>query len=175
MSCDRRKKILKKIKESFPSPITASALAAIFGVSRQIIVGDVAILRAAGEEIIATPRGYKYGEESIGRYTYEGVIVCQHLNDQLQDELYTVVDFGGVIIDTSIEHPVYGQLSGILDIKSRYEADLFVNNVNKHESLPLSSMTEGVHVHRIGATDKESFELIKESLLKQGILLPESP
>lgn len=175
MSDNRRKEILKKIKDSFPSPITASSLAEIFGVSRQIIVGDIAILRAAGEEIVSTPRGYKHGEEAIKRYPYEGIIACRHFNDRLQDELYTVVDFGGVVINTSVEHPVYGQLSGILDIKSRYEADLFVNSVNEHESLPLSSMTDGVHIHRIGTADKESFELIKKSLLNQGILLPESP
>ena len=131
MSDNRRKEILKKIKDSFPSPITASSLAEIFGVSRQIIVGDIAILRAAGEKIISTPRRYKHGEEAIKRYPYEGIIVCRHFNDRLQDELYTVVDFGGVVINTSVEHPVYGQLSGILDIKSRYEADLFVNSINR--------------------------------------------
>ena len=54
----RRKEILRQLQLS-EKPVSASRFARDLGVSRQIIVGDVALLRAAGEDIIATSRGYK--------------------------------------------------------------------------------------------------------------------
>ena len=52
---DRREDIVRRLTIS-AEPISASSLAAAYGVSRQIIVGDIALLRASGEKISSTPR-----------------------------------------------------------------------------------------------------------------------
>ena len=54
----RRRRILERLRPQ-ASPIPASELAREFRVSRQCLVQDVAILRASGQEILATPRGYR--------------------------------------------------------------------------------------------------------------------
>ena len=169
---DRRNKLAELLR-STDTPVSASALAAELSVSRQIIVGDVALLRAAGLAISATPRGYLLDSGSSGEdgFGFTGVLACRHTPEQLRDELYTVVDFGGTLIDVTVEHSLYGQLSGPLDVGSRYEADLFCQRVADETSQPLSLLTGGIHLHRIGCRDEATFRLIKEALDKKGYLL----
>lgn len=170
----RRKEIIKALKGS-DMPISASSLAGQLSVSRQIIVGDVAILRASGINIISTPRGYQYHDADESTFPYEGLIACRHTPDQLQDELYTIVDYGGTAINVSIEHPLYGQLSGALNISSRYDADLFLKQVREEENAkPLSLLTNGIHLHQIGCKDQMTFARIKEILMEKGILFSAS-
>lgn len=168
----RCEKILERLKET-DKPVTASSFAEEFGVSRQVIVGDVAILRAAGYGILATSRGYRLEESTkAGEYPYVGIIACRHDQEGLKDELYTIVDFGGTIIDVTIEHAVYGELSGNLNLSSRYEVDDFLRIVREEKnSLPISSLTDGVHVHRVGCPDENIFGKIKDALAEKGILL----
>lgn len=155
------------------SPITATKFAEMLSVSRQIIVGDVALLRAAGKEIVATSRGYvmnRDGENS--GFGYVGTLACTHTGDELKDELYTITDFGATVIDVTVEHSIYGELSGKLDLSSRYEVDIFINKVEGEEnSTPLSALTGGIHLHRIGCKNKEVFERVKKSLLEKGIAI----
>ena len=90
----RREAIAKAIKIS-TKPISASALAKQFHVSRQIVVGDVALLRASGCSIIATPRGYVNQEKDVEEQGFLHTIAVQHNMEQLEDEIYTIVDLGG--------------------------------------------------------------------------------
>lgn len=151
------------------SPVSASSIAEKFSVSRQIIVGDIALLRAGGHQIVATPRGYILEVEDSGS-PYVGILPCRHTPDQLRDELYTIVDFGGTVLDVTIEHSIYGQLSGQLNISSRYEADLFIDNINGSKDRPLSVISDGIHLHRVGCGSEEIFNLIRDSLKEKGIL-----
>ena len=170
----RRKEILNMLRGS-DFPISASSLARTLSVSRQIIVGDIAILRASGEEISSTPRGYIYADHSVSGFPYEGLIACRHTPEQLREELYTIVDFGGYVINVIIEHPLYGQLSGALNLASRYDVDLFLKQVAQEENAkPLSILTNGVHLHQIGCRDKETLERIKTSLEEKHILFSSS-
>ena len=99
-TADRRQAILEKLAAS-PQPLSASALAGQLGVSRQIVVGDVALLRAAGAQIDATPRGYLLRREAAPGYT--GLLACAHSTpQQLLQELYTVVDLGGTVVDVIV-------------------------------------------------------------------------
>lgn len=165
----RRNEILDRLKQA-DTPISASFLAQQLSVSRQIIVGDVAILRAAGAHISATPRGYIF-DDKTGAFPYEGLLACRHTPEQLQDELYAIVDYGGFIIDVTIEHPIYGQLSGPLNLGSRYDVDLFLEKIrNAENARPLSVLTDGVHLHRIGCKDEKTFQLIKKVLSQKGII-----
>lgn len=167
----RRDKIIKMLNEA-DSPLSASSLASATKVSRQVIVGDIALLRAAGEHILATPRGYVLQNDSTDTsdYPYIGVLACKHDDANLLSELYSIVDLGGTVIDVTIEHSVYGQLSGILDIHSRRDADLFFEQVTTSNGKPLSALTDGIHLHRIGCRDEETFALIKEDLSSKGLL-----
>lgn len=164
---DRRDVILKCIQES-EKPLSASTLAKQFGVSRQIIVGDVALLRAKGFQIIATPRGYICQNEQK-----EGVvhtIAVTHNEAQLQDELYTIVDLGGTIIDVIVEHPLYGQLSGNLHISSRYDVDQFLSKLQMDQARPLSNLTAGLHLHTIRCEKDVVYHRILDILNEKGFL-----
>lgn len=166
----RRKEILNTLRGS-DVPVSASSLAQQLAVSRQIIVGDVALLRASGEKIASTPRGYIFEDPSSAAFPFEGLIACCHAPEQLQEELYTIVDFGGYVINVMIEHPLYGQLSGALNLGSRYDVDLFLKQVREEDNAkPLSILTNGVHLHRIGCRDKETFDRIRNSLENKKII-----
>ncbi len=163
---DRREKIIQIIQGS-EKPISASTLAKQLGVSRQIIVGDVALIRASGTHIIATPRGYVLDDnKEDALYT----IAVHHQKKDLIDELYTIVDLGGYIIDVIVEHPIYGQLCGKLHLSSRYDVDQFIKKVNINDAKPLSELTDGLHLHTIKCLNNETFERIKEALNQKGYL-----
>lgn len=164
----RRDKIIEKLKKADGKPVSASSLAADFDVSRQIIVGDIALLRASDYQIEATPRGYVLNCAETS-FPYVGVIACRHGEDMLLEELFTIVDFGGVCIDVVVEHNIYGQISGKLNIGSRYEVELFMEKLKEGDNL-LSSLSYGVHLHHIGCKDKEIFDLIVSELDKKGII-----
>ena len=101
-AAERRTKITHLLAQA-NGPLSATALAAQCGVSRQIIVGDVALLRAGGLAVLATPRGYIL-ENTSAPACAERHIVSHHDNSRMLEELYTVVDLGGAVIDVTVEH-----------------------------------------------------------------------
>ena len=169
---ERREEILKTLNSS-KKPIKGTDLSQKFDVSRQVIVQDIALLRARGEKILATPQGYImpniYGKNRIIK-----TIVCNHEGyDQIEDELKTIVDGGGKAVDVIVEHPVYGEIKSLLEISSRLELDQFMKNLKQTKAEPLSSLTGGIHIHTIEVEDEESFRKIKEMLMKKKYLIDE--
>ncbi|MEG0157382.1 MAG: transcription repressor NadR, partial [Anaerovoracaceae bacterium] len=158
MNTELRRETILDLLSSATAPISASALAKELSVSRQVIVGDVALLRATGSPIVATPKGYLL-ELQKNAFPYIGVLACKHDMAGLKTELYLVVDYGGTIIDVTVDHVIYGQLSGMLNISSRYDADIFIEKVSAEGSKPLSNLTEGIHLHRIGCKDRQTFDI----------------
>lgn len=168
----RREKLLQRLKES-QAAVIGSRLAEEFGVSRQVIVQDIALLRARGEKIVATSQGYFY-EENLGMPTVKASIACHHGDqEELKDELLTVVNFGGRIIDVKVEHPIYGELCGNLMISSVEDVESFVHNYHQNEAALLSKLTDGVHLHTIEAVNEQVLEKIKNELDEKGYLLDE--
>ena len=110
----RRQAVAQALEEAV-GPVSAAALAERFSVSRQIIVGDVALLRAGGTDILATPRGYLLGGRGGG---VERTVACVHAPEEMERELNAIVDAGGEVVDVIVEHPVYGQLTGLLGVRS---------------------------------------------------------
>lgn len=163
---DRKEKIIEEIKKS-DKPISASTLAKKLGVSRQIIVGDVALIRASGTNIIATPRGYILDSKQQNQ-TY--TIAINHSQEQMADELYTIVDLGGCAIDVIVDHPVYGQLTGKLHLSSRYDVDQFIKKVNNNQAKPLSQLTDGLHLHSIQCPNEDTYQRIVSALDEKGYL-----
>lgn len=165
---ERRKKILLLLT-SEENPVTATALAKQMNVSRQIIVGDIALIRATGVDIAATPKGYLL-EEFFSKNHYVRKIACQHTSEETKKELYTIVDNGGELIDVVVEHPIYGELSGRLNISDRQDADDFLDKIRKTNANLLSELTDGVHLHTISCKDEQCFLKIKEMLSQSNIL-----
>lgn len=164
----RREAILRRL-DGADGPLSASALAAELGVSRQIVVGDVALLRAAGTAIDATPRGYVL--RTAGRRGYIGLLACVHRTaQQMREELYTIVDNGGVAVDVTVENALYGELRGNLNVASRYDADAFIRQAASAPECLLSRMTGGVHLHTLQCPDEETFHRIEAELKRKGIL-----
>ena len=124
-AASRRQAILDRLRTA-DRPVSASALAAGLNVSRQIIVGDIALLRAGGAEISATPRGYVLPRATDG---ITRTIACRHTLAQTGQELDILVDNGCTVLDVIVEHPVYGQLTGQLQISSRYDVEQFLARI----------------------------------------------
>lgn len=172
LTTETRRQHVRELLQQTDHPLTASSLAEQFSVSRQIIVGDIALLRASGLQILATPRGYLMASDAQQEENNLGMIACRHTPEQLREELYTIVDFGATVVDVTIEHALYGELSGKLDLSSRYDVDAFMDKVEQEKNCaPISSLTDGVHLHRIRYRDEESFRRIKEALREKGILI----
>ena len=166
-AAQRRESILEKLSAA-KAPVSASALAGQLGVSRQIVVGDVALLRAGGAQIDATPRGYQLHPAEKG---FTGILACVHsTEDEMRTELYTVVDQGGVVVDVTVENSLYGELCGNLNVASRYDVDNFIRQAKDTPECLLSRMTGGVHLHTLHCPDAGTFQRIKKALDEKGIL-----
>ena len=162
----RRQNIIEVLRNS-KGPVSAGKLAGMFGVSRQIIVGDIALLRASGTDITATPRGY------ILTRTSDGIvrrIPCRHRPGDMTEELRILVDYGCLVKDVIVEHPIYGQLVGQLDISTRHDVDEFIAQVFRSDAAPLSDLTGGIHLHTIICPDEETYERVMEKLKKRGFI-----
>lgn len=162
---ERRKSMLNTLKNS-DRPCNATTLAETYGVSRQVIVTDVALLRAAGVSIHATPRGYVVGREESG---IRRRIACRHEAGDTERELCIIVDQGCTVWDVVVEHPVYGELTGALRLKSRYDVGQFIQKSS--EAQPLSLLTEGIHLHTVLCPDEQAFQRVCDALREAGFLL----
>lgn len=164
---ERRNRILNDIK-SAQSPVSASRLASRYKVSRQIVVGDIALLRAGGENIYATPRGYVI-EQAVGGIPH--TVACVHTtNEDMQNEMNIMVDNGCTIVNVIVEHPVYGQLVGQLACSSRHDVQEFLRKVTASDASPLSELTNGLHLHTILCPDEDAFTRVQEQLRAHGYL-----
>lgn len=166
-SKERRKEIIKLLIEKNDS-IKGTELASLFNVTRQIIVRDIAIIRAAGNNIIATPDGYIYNKSND---KIKSVIAVNHESNKTIEELEIVVKYGGIIEDVIIEHPIYGEIRGSLMIRNLNDLNKFEDKFRNKDVRPLSNLTNGVHLHTISADSKEDIESIKNELKEKGFLL----
>ena len=163
----RRKAILQKLAAA-SEPVSASTLAGQLGVTRQIVVGDVALLRAGGTGIDATPRGYRLAETERG---YAGLVACCHNSaEEMRRELYAVADQGCVVVDVLVENALYGEIRASLNVASRYDADTFLRQAEASPASLLSRMTGGVHLHTIRCPDEAAFHCVEEALRAAGVL-----
>lgn len=147
---DRRNKILNIIMHR-NEPIKAKTLGEMMSVSRQVIVGDIALLRAEGHDIFASDRGYLM---HYLKNRYVAKVAVDHSEKETETELRTLVDLGIHILDVSVDHKVYGILSGQLNIKTHEDIDAFMNALEA----PLSALTQGVHVHTLSCPNEASYQ-----------------
>lgn len=170
MDAQERRNCIARALEQANTPLSATALAKEFSVSRQIIVGDIALLRAAGADITATPRGYVVPRSAPG---VNRTLACRHSGKDMEAELNAIVDQGCTVADVVVEHPIYGQLTGPLNLSNRYEVGQFIARCREEEAAPLSLLTEGIHLHTVLCPDEGAFDRVQDALRSLGVLLEE--
>jgi uncharacterized protein len=167
-SSRRRRRIFEWMR-SHKAPARGGELAKQFRVSRQCVVQDIAILRAGGKEILATPRGYQLPTGPAR--AHRAILACRHEPERTEEELQTLVDYGVRILDVIVEHPRYGELRGSLMIESRADVQDFLAQVRTSKAGLLSSLTGGVHLHTVEASRPEMISQAKARLRARGFLL----
>lgn len=163
---ERREEIINVIKKNI-APVSAKKLAELYSVSRQVIVQDIALLRASGYHIISTNRGYLLnGQTSASR-----IFKVNHTDEQLEEELCSVVDLGGKVVDVRVHHKIYGVMEAPLQINSRKKVMEFMEDLKNGKSSPLKNITSGYHYHKIEAESEEILDEIEEMLREKQYLV----
>jgi len=166
-SIDRRNNIFKLLVES-NEPLKGSVIAQKYSVTRQVIVKDIAILRAKGKSIIATPDGYIINKIE---HKVKVIIAVTHTEEEMFDEMNIVIKYGGIIEDVIVEHPLYGEITGMLMIKNYNELNKFIEKYKEQRAKLLSVLTNGVHLHTIAAESEDDINLIISELRKRNFIV----
>lgn len=166
-----RRKAIMEYLSSKASPVSGMELAKHFGVSRQIIVQDVALLRAENRDILSTNKGYVLFHSQEKRAGCSAVIMVKHSAEQTLEEMRSIVDYGGSMLDVSIDHDLYGQIRVDLVINDLQDAEEFCRKMKQSSSKPLKVLTDDYHYHTIKAPSEKALELIKKELREKGILI----
>lgn len=163
---ERRTKIVELIQNS-EKPLSGTALAKQCDVSRQVIVQDIALIRASGYDIISTNRGYIIQEPLVR----ERVFKVNHTDEQLEEELYLIIDLGGTVVNVMVNHRVYGHMEAELRINSRRKVEAFMEDIRSGKSSPLKNITSNYHYHKVAADSEETLDLIEEALRQKHFLV----
>lgn len=169
MKADERRKEMVNYLMAQSGPISGSALSEMFGVSRQIIVQDISLLKAAGYQILSTHNGYMIQ----GTPLVERVFKLYHTTEQTEDELNVIVDLGGTVVDVFVWHKVYGKVVAKLNIFSRLQVKQFIEGVRTGKSAELMNITGGYHYHTIRGDSEEILDQIEKALGERNYLVPE--
>ena len=160
MKADERRKEILNLLLSENRAVSGGELSKRFGVSRQIIVGDISILKAKGSDIIATHNGYVIQSSPI----VERVFKVYHTTEQAEDELNIITDNGGIVADVFVWHKVYGRMAAKLNIASREQTKQFIEGVRSGKSVELMNITGGYHYHTVRADSEEILDRIGAAL-----------
>ena len=154
-------------------PVPGKELASFYNVSRQVIVQDIALLRAEDKKILSTYRGYVLDRENEKKRKYIRVFCVCHSTEDTCDELQTIVDYGGHVLDVSVDHPLYGQIRADLIINNRLDVAEFVERMNRFQAQPLKVLTGDEHYHTVTAESEKNLDFIEQELRKKGYLKEE--
>ncbi|WP_405322052.1 transcription repressor NadR [Frisingicoccus sp.] len=163
---ERREMIIEHIKNS-TVPVSGTALAQLCEVSRQVIVQDIALIRAAGYDIMSTHKGYILNQP----YTVSRIFKVHHTDEQMEDELCSIVDLGGIVENVMVQHRVYGRMEAPLGIRSRRHIQKFMADIHQGKSSPLKNITSDYHYHKVEAENEETLDMIEEVLREKNFLV----
>ena len=168
MDSDKRRQKILELLEKEQKPVSGETLALKLKVSRQVIVQDMALLRANGMRIYSTNRGYILEKkENTGACR---VFKVQHSDEDTMDEMNTIVDMGGHLLDVFVYHRVYGVMRGELNVKSRLDVNRYMEQIKSGKSSLLKNVTGGFHYHTVAADSEEILDLIQKALEEKGYL-----
>jgi len=166
---ERREAIIEMMQNDH-TPVSGTKMASVYGVSRQVIVQDIALIRAAGYDVISTNKGYLLNTP-VENKIVERIFKVNHTDEQIEEELFCIVDLGGCIENTMVNHKVYGHLEAPLNIKSRRNVAEFMTDIQSGKSSPLKNVTSGYHYHTITADSEETMKLIEKMLREKQFLV----
>ena len=170
MNGDERRQAIIRELQGASRPISGSALARAAGVSRQVVVQDIALLRADGHDVVATSRGYVLREGEGRPCVPTRLVKVHHGVDDVGDELNTIVDLGGAVLNVMVNHRVYGTITADLDVRNRRDAERYLEGIRTGKSYPLMTVTSGYHFHRIAAETEEQLDEVEAALRAKGYL-----
>ncbi len=153
------------------SPVSGTELAKHFDVSRQVIVQDVALLRAENRDILSTNKGYVLYHPEKKKRGCTAVILVRHTAEQTIEEMQSIVDFGGSMLDVFVDHDLYGQIRCDLVINNMQDAEDFCRKQKLSTSKPLKELTGDCHYHTITAPSEKALGFIKQELADKGFLI----
>lgn len=162
---ERREQILKILNSSGTS-VAGTDLAKELGVSRQVIVQDMALIRANGIDVISTNRGYVLREEKEVSRVFKVI----HTDEQVEEELNLFVDLGAKVEDVFVYHKVYGVVRAVMNIRSRKDVRKYMEDISTGKSTNLKNLTSNYHYHTITAEDEQTLDLIQKELNDRGFL-----
>ena len=172
MSGEDRRRTIVELLQKADAPLKGSELARQCGVSRQVIVQDIALIKRDGHQVISTNRGYLMSREQTRP---RRLLKVRHDPDRVEEEMTLVVDLGGTLEDILVNHRTYGKMSARLDVSSRSDVKRFLEDMKTSKSRPLSEITSGYHFHNVSARDEETLDRIEEDLDKEGFLAELTP
>ena len=162
---ERREKMLALLQNT-EKPISGTVLADTFCISRQVVVQDIALLRAHNQDIISTCRGYMIHKKA----TCQRIFKVKHTDERMEEELNLFVDFGGVVEDEFVYHKVYNVIRAEIGLKSRRDVALYMEKLKSGISKSLKELTSGYHYHTITAESEQVLEQIQQELQRKGFL-----
>lgn len=165
---ERRKKIIE-ILQSSEEPVSGAELSKRLNVSRQVIVQDIALLRAVNRNIISTTKGYVLYYQEVQKVNR--CFLVKHSDTEIEDELCTIVDNGGKVLDVIVMHDIYGEISTGLILKSRQDVYDFVAKLSGRRTMPLMELTGGVHLHTVEADSEAILDSIEKKLREKKYLI----
>lgn len=168
---EERRAFLLDLLKTEGKPITGTEFAKKANVSRQVIVNDIALLKARNEPIVATSQGYLYFCQQENVQNFERQIAAYHSAEQTEDELNTLVDAGITVKNVTIEHPVYGEITANIMVKNRFDVQQFMKKLEDTNASPLMALTAGAHLHTIAAPTEAQLDLAVNLLKEKGYLL----
>ena len=166
MKVTERRKAIVNLLSASKTPISGGELSKQFNVSRQIIVQDITVLKGLGYEIFSTHHGYVLQKSPL----VERVFKLKHTTEQTEDELNSIVDLGGTIVDVFVWHKVYGKISATLNIFSRLHVKQFLEGVRTGKSTELMNITGGYHYHTVRADSEAVLDRIGETLQEKNYI-----
>ncbi len=169
MAEERRRRLMKLLGES-QKPVSGTELGQRLGTTRQTVVQDIAVLRAAGEPIVATARGYMLSSVlTPGRH--RALLAVRHAPEQTEEELSLLLNLGLRVVDVVVDHPVYGEMRGLLMLDSQEDLRLWLQSLRENKAHLLSELTDGVHLHTVEAPRPDLLERAREALRQRGYLI----
>ena len=169
MKVQERRKSIVNLLLSEDRPLSGGELSERCGVSRQIIVQDISVLKGLGYDILSTHNGYILQKSPLK----ERVFKVKHTTEETEDELITIIDLGGTVVDVFVWHKVYGKVSAPLNIFSRLQVKQFIEGVRTGKSTELMNITGGYHYHTVRAEKEEILDRIEATLNRKGFIAPE--
>ncbi len=168
MKAEERRKEIAALLIAEKEPIAGGELAQRFGVSRQIIVQDIAVLKGSGHEILSTHKGYVLQKSPYAQRVFK----LKHTTEQTRDELMCIVELGGTVADVFVWHKVYGKITAPLNIFSPLRVEQFIEGVRSGKSTELMSITGGYHYHTVRAESEAVLDEIEKELKKRNYIAP---